>query len=47
MVCFAVAFYRIAEMDNKSGIIWAGLSVAVYFLTVRFIHGGIVGILGM
>ena len=30
LVCFAVFYYRVAEMENRSGFLWALISIALY-----------------
>ena len=33
VICCAVAFYRVAEMQNTPGTLWAVLSVGVWLVT--------------
>lgn len=43
LVAFAVFFYRAAQMDRSPGIIWAGLSILVYLLTLLAFSWGYLG----
>jgi Na+/H+ antiporter NhaC len=42
LVC-AAAYYRTAEVENVSGILWAGMSVGVYLLTWLVLGWGYLG----
>jgi hypothetical protein len=42
IVC-AVAYYRAAEVENASGILWAALSVIVFLITWLLFGWGFVG----
>jgi hypothetical protein len=43
LLCFAAAYYKAGEIENSSGILWAGMSVGVYCLTWFVIGWGIPG----
>jgi hypothetical protein len=43
LICCAVGYYKAAEIDNTSGILWAGMSVAVFAITWFAIGWGIPG----
>jgi len=42
-VMFAAFFYRAAEMENESGLLWCGLSVLISVVTWFFLHRGWLG----
>jgi len=42
LVC-ATAYYKRAELEDSSGIVWAGMSVGVYMLTWRWLGWGYAG----
>jgi len=42
LVC-ATSYYKIAELEDSSGIVWAGMSVGVYMLTWRWLGWGYAG----
>lgn len=42
LIAFAVFFYRVAEIEKRSGILWAILSVGL-FIAGEFL-GGLIGI---
>jgi hypothetical protein len=44
IVMFAVFFYRAAEMENESGLLWCGLSLVVSLATLFLFHCGWLGI---
>ena len=44
MALFAFAYYQIATMENRSGLLWAGVSVACWFVA-RALHLGYGGAL--
>jgi hypothetical protein len=44
VVMFAVFFYRVAEMENESGLLWCGLSVVISLATLFLFHCGWLGI---
>lgn len=31
MLIFAIAYYRIAAMDNRNGFLWAAISIAFWY----------------
>jgi len=33
LICCAVAYYKAADIENASGILWAGLSIGTFLLT--------------
>jgi hypothetical protein len=37
-------FYRAAEFENESGLLWCGLSVAISVAILFFLHWGLLGI---
>jgi hypothetical protein len=43
LICCAAAYYKAAEIENTSGILWAGMSVAVFCTTWFAIGWGIPG----
>jgi hypothetical protein len=42
----AFAFYRGAEMEDASGILWGGISIGLFLLTWRVFHFAYIGNLG-
>jgi len=45
LLCFAAGYYKAAEIENASGILWAGLSVVIFLITWRLFGWGVPGIL--
>ena len=45
IVVFAVFFYRAAEFENKSGLLWSGLSILISVLTLFVFSWGLFGTL--
>jgi len=45
VVVFAIFFYRAAEFENESDLLWCGLSVSISLLTLFFFHWGSLGTL--
>jgi hypothetical protein len=45
VVVFAVFFYRAAEFENESGLLWSGLSVLVSVVALFFFHWSWLGCL--
>jgi hypothetical protein len=45
IVVFAIFFYRAAEFENESGLLWCGLSVLVSVVALFFFHWGWLGCL--
>jgi hypothetical protein len=43
LVACAVFFYKGAEMENRPGFLWAGMSVGVFFVTWWLWGWGVVG----
>ena len=43
LLACAALYYKAAEMENVSGLLWCGLSVATFFLTWRVLHWGLPG----
>ena len=39
----AIAYYKAAEFENESGILWAGMSAAVFYITWRLLRWYIPG----
>ncbi len=44
VVC-AVFYHRVAELENKSGLLWSSLSVLVSALVLFLFHAGWLGVL--
>ena len=42
---FAAFYYRAAEFENASGLLWCGLSLVISIATMFFFHWGWLGIL--
>jgi len=42
---FGAFFYRAAEFENESSLLWCGLSVAISIVTMFFLHWGWLGIM--
>lgn len=43
LICCAAAYYKAADIENTSGILWAGMSVVVFCITWFVIGWGIPG----
>ena len=43
--CFGAFYYRAAQFENESTLIWCGLSVSISALTVFWLHWGLLGII--
>ncbi|MGA2439427.1 MAG: hypothetical protein ABSH08_00585 [Tepidisphaeraceae bacterium] len=43
LLCCAAAYYKAADIENTSGILWAGMSVAVFCITWFVFGWGIAG----
>jgi hypothetical protein len=39
----AVLFYRVADMEDESTIIWPGLSIGIYLVTLCVLGWGLLG----
>ena len=37
LIC-AIVYYKLADVENESGILWAGLSIGVFLLTWLVLH---------
>jgi hypothetical protein len=44
IIAYAVFFYRAAEFENESTLIWCGLSVTISAVTFFWLHCGWLGI---
>jgi hypothetical protein len=44
MLAFGIFFYRAAEDETESSLIWSGLSLLISALTIFFFHWGWLGI---
>lgn len=44
LLVFAGAYYKAADIENASGILWAGMSVTIFLITWLFFHWGFPGI---
>ena len=44
-VAFAIFFYRAADYENESTLIWTGLSVVISVATLFWLHWGWMGII--
>jgi len=42
LIC-AVGYYKAAELENKTPMVWAGMSVGVFLITWRLFRWGIPG----
>ncbi len=42
---FGAFYYRTAEFENESTLIWCGLSVLISMLTFFWLHWGLAGII--
>jgi len=43
IVVFAVFYYRAAEMEKESGLLWCGLSILISITTLFFLRWGWLG----
>jgi hypothetical protein len=43
LLVFAAAYYKAAEIENASGILWASMSVVTFLITWRLFHWGTPG----
>ncbi len=46
LLACATFFYRVAEIENESGALWAGLSVLVYLFTWLVLRWWLFGCVG-
>jgi hypothetical protein len=44
MLAFSILYYRVAEAENRSGIVWGGFSALAYGLAF-FLNTGLIGML--
>jgi hypothetical protein len=42
---FGAFYYRAAEFENESPLIWCGLSVLISVLTIFWLHWGLLGLI--
>jgi hypothetical protein len=42
---FGAFYYRAAEFENESTLIWCGLSVLISMLTIFWLHWGLLGLI--
>jgi hypothetical protein len=40
---FAAFYYRAAEFENESRLLWCGLSIAISLATLFYFHWGLLG----
>jgi hypothetical protein len=43
LLACAVGYYKAADIENVSPMLWAGLSVGVFLLTWQLLHWGTIG----
>jgi len=43
--CFGAFYYRAAQFENESTLIWCGLSLLISVLTVFWLHWGLLGMI--
>jgi hypothetical protein len=41
--CFGAFYYRAAQFENESTLLWCGLSLLISVLTVFWLHWGLLG----
>lgn len=41
---FAAFFYRAAEFENESGLLWCGLSLVISIAAMFLLHWGLLGV---
>jgi hypothetical protein len=41
----AIFFYRAGRLERSWGLFWAGLSIGISFVVLRFLAGGLLGVL--
>jgi hypothetical protein len=44
VACFGAFFYRAAEFENESGLLWCSLSVLISIAVMFFLHWGLLGV---
>jgi hypothetical protein len=42
---FGAFYYRAAQFENESALIWCGLSVLISVLTIFWLHWGLLGMI--
>jgi len=45
IVVFAIFFYRAAEFEDESSLLWCGLSILISAATLFYFHWGLLGTL--
>ena len=45
IAAFGAFYYRAAEFENESTLIWCGLSVLISVLTIFWLHWGLFGMI--
>jgi hypothetical protein len=43
LLCFAAGYYRAAEIENASGMLWAAMSIVIFLITWRLFGWGVLG----
>lgn len=43
LIVFAIFFYRVAESEDASAIVWTALSITISLLTWQVLHWGVLG----
>jgi hypothetical protein len=43
LLCFAAGYYKAAEIENASGMLWAGMSIVIFLITWRLFGWGVPG----
>jgi hypothetical protein len=43
--CFGAFYYRAAQFENESTLIWCGLSLSISVLTIFWLHWGLLGMI--
>jgi hypothetical protein len=43
--CFGAFYYRAAQFENESTLIWCGLSLSISGLTIFWLHWGLPGMI--
>jgi hypothetical protein len=45
IAAFGAFYYRAAEFENESTLIWCGLSVLISMVTIFWLHWGLLGLI--
>ena len=45
IVASAILFYRAAQFEGRSGLLWTVLSVAISLILLEWFHWGLIGII--